>query len=57
VSARKLHVVAPAQEQPADLTLAMRAEIEARDWAAVHIRGDRNPSLGFFDRVRRTWLQ
>lgn len=26
-----------------------------RDWAALHIAGDRRPALGFLDRVRRTW--
>jgi hypothetical protein len=34
----KLHIVA---EQPVDITLALRADIEARDWSRVMIEGDR----------------
>jgi hypothetical protein len=41
---------------PLDITLAMRAEIEARDWSQVHISGDRaKPFL--WERVRRTWIK
>jgi hypothetical protein len=28
-------------EPPVDITLAMRADIVKRDWAAVHVAGDR----------------
>jgi hypothetical protein len=48
----KLRIV---EEPLIDIGALIRADAKSRDWAAVHIRGDRNPPLGFFDRVRRTW--
>lgn len=51
-SRAKLHIV---KDPPKDLTLAMREEIEARDWAKVHCEGDRRKPLFLFDRVKRTW--
>jgi hypothetical protein len=48
--------VVPADE-PKDITLLLRAEIAARDWAAVHVTGDKNPPLPWMERVRRTWLR
>lgn len=50
---RKLRIVP--DEQPTDITLAMRAEIEARDWAAVHVAGDRRAPVFLADAVRRVW--
>jgi hypothetical protein len=58
MSARpSLRAVDKPAEAPVDITLAMRAEIMARDWAAVHVRGDRSPPLLSWERVRRTWLR
>lgn len=37
---------------PVDITLALRAEIQARDWAAVHVAADRAP-VSLRDRLRR----
>jgi hypothetical protein len=37
--ARALKLVEP--DQPVDITLALRADIEARDWSRVMIEGDR----------------
>jgi hypothetical protein len=42
-------------ETPIDITLALRADIKARDWAKVHVAGDRNPPLYWVERVKRTW--
>jgi hypothetical protein len=50
-------VEAPADAAPKDITMLLRAEIMARDWAAVHVRGDRSPPLLSWERVRRTWLR
>ena len=55
MTARRLRVVDA--DPPLDVTLAMRSEIEKRDWESVHIAGDRNkpvrlPSL---QRVWRVW--
>jgi hypothetical protein len=43
--------------EPIDITLELRKEIEARDWARVHVAGDRAKPLPFFERVRRTWIR
>jgi hypothetical protein len=45
---------APA-DQPVDITLALRAEIDARDWARVHIAGDRRAPVSLAEHVRRIW--
>jgi hypothetical protein len=48
----KLRVVG---EQPVDITAALRAEIEARDWSKVHVTGDRSAPIFLPDRLRRIW--
>lgn len=40
---RHLHAVQSVTEQPVDITLAIRADIKARDWSRVHVEGDRAP--------------
>lgn len=45
----------PADVQPADVTALLRAEIAARDWAAVHVRSDRSRPIELPERVRRLW--
>jgi hypothetical protein len=47
----------PTKAAPKDITMLLRAEITARDWASVHVRGDRSPPLLSWERVRRTWLR
>ena len=37
-----------------DIYASHIALIKSRDWAAVHVSGDRNPPLDMADR-RRTW--
>jgi hypothetical protein len=32
-----------------------RRRIAAKDWAAIHVRGDRSRPLDFFQRVVRPW--
>jgi hypothetical protein len=39
----------PTDEPPVDITLAMRADIEARDWGAMHVAADKRPA---FKRLR-----
>lgn len=51
----KLHAVAPPQEAPLDITLALRADIAPRDWAAVHIAADRRAPLMLGERPKRLW--
>jgi hypothetical protein len=53
-AARNLKLVEPVPDRPVDITLAMRDEIKARNWAAVHIAADRRPflALGDFRRWR-----
>lgn len=46
---------ADAPEQPTDITGALRRDIEARDWAKVHIAADRRAPVFLPDRVRRIW--
>lgn len=41
--------------EPLDITLAIRADIKARDWDAVHIAGDRRKPIWLPDMVRRLW--
>lgn len=48
----KLHII---KETPIDIGSLIRADAQARDWASVHIAGDRNPPLHWFERVKRTW--
>lgn len=43
-----------ATEPTVDITLAMRAEIEARDWGAVHVAGDRRAAV-HIDEPRKGW--
>jgi hypothetical protein len=54
MTARLRSVPSPTDE-PVDIVALNRADIEARDWAACHINGDRNPPLLSWERVRRTW--
>jgi hypothetical protein len=42
-------------EEPLDITLALRADIQQRDWARVMIEGDRRPPIFLPDAVRRLW--
>jgi hypothetical protein len=49
----KLSLVA---DEPLDITLAMRAEINARDWGRVHVEGDRAPAF-VWERIKRTWIR
>jgi hypothetical protein len=42
-------------EQPTDITLALRAEIEARDWSKVMIEGDRRAPIELPERRKRMW--
>ena len=43
------------QDAPKDITAMLRAEIRARNWAAVHIAGDRRQPLFIADAPKRTW--
>jgi hypothetical protein len=47
--------VVPANE-PKDITMLLRAEIAARDWAAVHVTGDKNPPLQLVPTIKRLWV-
>jgi hypothetical protein len=40
-------------EQPLDIAALNRADIEKRDWSAVHISGDRRAPVYLPDRVKR----
>jgi hypothetical protein len=44
-------------EEPLDITLAMRADIKARDWARVHVAADRREPISLGERVKRVWLR
>jgi hypothetical protein len=46
---------ADAPDQPTDITGALRRDIEARDWARVHIAGDRAKPVSIADRIKRVW--
>lgn len=51
---RPLHLVDPAPtEPPIDIYAAIKAERDAINWAAVHIRGDRSRPLEWADRITR----
>lgn len=52
---RNLRAVPPPDEPPIDITLALRADIHARDWNAAMIWGDRQKPviLPGLDRVWR----
>jgi hypothetical protein len=52
-----LRVVAPADQPPPSYAYEaeQRRRIAAKNWAAIHVRGDRSQPLPFFDRVLRTW--
>ena len=53
---RPLHAVPPpAAEPPVDIQAEHRAYVASRDWAKVHIEGDRNPPLSIGERVKRGW--
>jgi hypothetical protein len=47
--------VVPTETPPLDITLAMRAEIQARDWSRVQIEGDRSRPIVLGDRPKRGW--
>jgi hypothetical protein len=51
----KLHVVKQPPEPVKDITLELRAEIMKRDWAAVHVSGDRRSAVCMAERVKRVW--
>jgi hypothetical protein len=55
MAARLRSVPQQQPEQPVDITLALRADIKARDWAAVHVAGDRRAPVFLPDCVRRAW--
>lgn len=42
---RALRVVESDPEQPADITALLRADINRRDWAGMHIAADRRPFI------------
>jgi hypothetical protein len=42
-------------EQPLDIAALNRADIEKRDWSAVHVAGDRRAPVYLPDRVKRLW--
>jgi hypothetical protein len=48
----RLKVVPAVPDRPVDITLAMRDEIKARNWAAVHIAADKRPFLDLGDSRR-----
>jgi hypothetical protein len=51
---RKTMEAAVAREQERfDITLELRAEIMKRDWAAVHVSGDRSSAVCMAERVKR----
>lgn len=53
----KLRVVA-AVEEPAPsyaYEAEQRRRIARKDWAAIHVAGDRRAPLPFFERVKRIW--
>jgi hypothetical protein len=54
---RKLKVVPKADEQPlVDIYAADRAKIAARDWAKLHVAGDRSAALDIYQPPhKRTW--
>jgi hypothetical protein len=45
------------EEAPKDVTMLLRADINARDWAAVHVAGDRRAPVFLPDVVKRWWLR
>lgn len=51
-TARHLRAV---ETHPLDITLAIRADIAARDWDSVMVAGDRARPLDLPERVKRTW--
>jgi len=57
-STAKLRAVPAAPKEPAP-SLAYeyeeRQRMAAKDWAAIHVRGDRSPPLDFFNRIVRSW--
>lgn len=50
-----LRIIAPASPEPVDIYASWRAEIAARDWRNVHIRGDRRQPVMLEDQRRRVW--
>jgi hypothetical protein len=50
----KLRIINQAEE-PVDITRELRADIEKRDWSAVHVAGDRRAPVYLPDRVKRLW--
>jgi hypothetical protein len=57
MTARLAAVPTPVEQPAPDLSYEWqdRQRIAARDWARVHIAGDRAPVLAFLERVKRTW--
>jgi hypothetical protein len=51
-----LRIIAPADEA-LDIAALNRADIEKRDWAAVHVAGDRRAPVFLPDSVKRWWLR
>lgn len=52
----RLHAVPAPADERIDIGALLRAErSDPERWARVHIAGDRNPPLPWFERVRRTW--
>lgn len=47
-----LHIVEPAV---IDITALNRADITPRDWAAVHVSGDRAPAINLPQRRKWSW--
>ena len=57
-TAAKLRAVPPTPAEPAPsyaYEYRERARIAARDWAAIHVRGDHSVALTFIQRIVRPW--
>jgi hypothetical protein len=55
--ATKLRAVPDSPSEPVNIYASWRAEIEARDWASVHVAADRREAIALPDPVRRWWLR
>lgn len=48
-------LVKPSAEQPVDITALNRAAIEARDWDAAMVWGDKQKPVSLPERTRKAW--
>lgn len=51
----RLHAVPSPADEPLDISALIRADVQARDWASVHVNGDRGPAISLGQRIRRVW--